>query len=199
MDLATLREPVEVYEAAAGKPERLAKRIESGAEMHEWERAALAALVRGELVEPERKPGQSTLPHLDYGTKKALYKKRIVNSALKLEYYKKRLRALGKLYGKSKDIEEHVAMQDGLSHSEKESVLNHIKRSKKSKKRTDNSKDYPDSSRKKRIVQHYQRWLLDTGRLPKFSQPLDFFERYNSLYPQRALDKGTADSPCEED
>lgn len=47
--LQELREPIEVYEAAVGKPERLIAYLRSDEYIGEWMREALAAYLAGEL------------------------------------------------------------------------------------------------------------------------------------------------------
>lgn len=170
MDLDDFREPIEVYEAAAGNGEPLALRIESGAKMNDWERDALIAFLRGELVRPERGRGQSTLPHLDNGTKKALERQRIRNSVAKLRFYMAQLKERGEHYGYFAKVLDHVAVQDNLSHDEIERVVNLYKRPLKPKARGEMN---PTQG----IVRQYQIWLLATGRLPNFPQPVSYLHR----------------------
>jgi hypothetical protein len=177
MDLIALREPVEVYEAATGNGEPLAQRIESGAEMHEWERAALAAYLRGELVPPKRGRGQRTLLHLAAGTKEALKRQRIENSVVKLRFIMGQLRDRRESYGKFQKVLDYVAEQDGLSRHEIESVNNRFNRAEKPKK-------CPDTAPANGIVRLYQRWLLETGRLPDFPQQVDLWQRLDILHGQ---------------
>jgi len=128
MDMDDFLEPVEVYEAAAGNGELLAQRIESGAEMTGWERVALVAFLRGELVPPKRGRGQRTLPHLSFGTKEHLERLRVKNSVALLRYIMRRLKESGKAYGNFESALEHVAAHDKLSQVEIESVVNLYRR-----------------------------------------------------------------------
>lgn len=192
MDLADLREPVEVYEAAAGNGEPLAQRVESGAKMNGWERAALAAYLRGELVPPKRGRGQRTLPHLAEGTKEALERQRIANSVAALRFYMGQLRERGEHYGNFAKVLDHVAAQDGLSAEEIESVVYRYRRTEKPKAR-------PDTDPAKGIVRRYQRWLLDTGRLPEYPQPVGLLHRLYILDGQPDPHKWIADLLREED
>ena len=170
MDLKELREPIEVYEAAAGNTEPLALRIESGAVMHDWEREALVAYLRGELVPPKRGRGQQTLPHLTQGTKQALEQLRIENAVVLLRHIMKILKADGEKYKIFDKAIAHVVEHRALTGEEQERVVNRYRRSKASK--VDGVADL-----KWGIVIPYQQWLLRTGRLPEYPQRVGFLER----------------------
>lgn len=169
MDIEELREPLEVYAAAAGDGELLAKRIESGCKMTAWERRALTAFLRGELAPPKRKPGQRTLPHLPSDTVEGLNRLRIENAVILLRFQMSRRRENGEAYGNFRRVLEQVADHDGLSAEETESVLNSYKRSNSRKLK---------SNPVKPLVQMYHRWLLRTGRLPDFPQPVGIPPRF---------------------
>jgi hypothetical protein len=163
------REPLEVYEAAIGNPEPLAKRIESGAEMTGWERVALVAFLRGELVPPKRGRGQSNLPHLESMTKEKLRRQRIRNSAAKLRHYMDQLRERGEHYGNFAKVLDHVAEQDKLSEDEVQSVNNHYRKGRENQKGTNET---PAGG----VVLVFHKWLLRTGRLPELPQPVSHLE-----------------------
>jgi hypothetical protein len=167
MDLnEAFREPVEVYEAADGNGEALAQRIESGANMTKWERAALAAFFRGELVPPKRGRGQQTLPHLAARTKDNLKRKRIKSAVGLLRFHMRDLRKRGLAYGNFLNALDHVADELALTADEAESVAVLYRKPEKKKE----LKNYDIN---KEVVKNYQLWLLNTGRLPDFPQPVD--------------------------
>lgn len=167
--LENLRHPVEVFEAASGNPEPLAQRVESGIRMSDTERAALAAFLRGELVPPKRGRGQTTLPHLARDTREEVERRRIRDAVAVLRFHMRDLRKRGERHVKFADVLNHVAKERGLSAEEIESALNLYKRGSKAKNRYHGS-IYGDPA--KNIVKIYQRWLLNTGRLPEFPQPI---------------------------
>ena len=80
MGLRDIYEPVEVYQAAMGDPEPLARRIESGVEMKSWEREALVCFLRGELVPPKRGKGEKTVSYL-HDTEAYAFKAELENAA----------------------------------------------------------------------------------------------------------------------
>lgn len=192
MDFKDLREPVEVYQAAAGETEPLARRIESGEELNYWDRIALAAYLRGELVEPKRGRGQNTLPHLARNTKQALKRLRIENAVVLVRAYMRLLRERGEHYGNFEKVLDHVAERDNLSPEEVERVVNSYRRAK-------TPKENPALAQRKGIVGMYQEWLLRTGRLPDFPQPVGYFERLEILYGWSAALGGDCDDQHEED
>lgn len=166
MDLnEAFREPVEVYEAADGNGEALAQRIESGANMTALERAALAAFFRGELAPPKRGRGQRTLPHLATRTKDTLERKRIKSAVGLLRFHMRDLRKRGLVWGSFPKALEHVADELALTADETESVA--VLYRKPVKKNEEQNNDV-----NKEIVKKYHVWLLNTGRLPDFPQPV---------------------------
>lgn len=163
----TFREPVEVYEAADGNGEALAKRIESGANMTKWERAALAAFFRGKLVPPKRGRGQQTLPHLATRTKDTLERKRIKSAVGLLRFYMRELRNHDLAYGNFPKALDHVADELALTADETESVVVMYRKSAK-------KNEEPNYDLNEETVKNYHLWLLNTGRLPDFPQPVGF-------------------------
>lgn len=163
MNLSQLREPIEVYQAAAGDPEPLAKRIESGAEMYEWERDTLAAFLRGELVPPKRGRGQRTLAHLAEGTEEEVKRRRIKNAAVLVDFIMQELRKKKEHYGRKQEVIDHVSKKKYLSWEE----INRLHDMLKSGAWSEPNFQKDDGNG---ILHNYHRWLLKTGRLPEFPQ-----------------------------
>lgn len=163
MNLNELREPVEVYQAASGDPEPLAKRIESGAEMFDWERETLAAYLRGELVPPKRKRGQSTLSYLARRTEEEVKRRRIIDAAVWVEFIMRELRKTGQNYRKRTEVIDHVSKEKCLSGNEILRLNTMLKSG--AWKESDSQKYLPVG-----ISQNFHFWLLKEGRLQDFPQ-----------------------------
>lgn len=157
MALRDIYEPIEVYQAAIGDPEPLARRIESGVEMMSWEREALACLLRGELMPPKRGKGETTVSYLN-DTEAYASKAELENAAALYQHMMNDIRHKdGSNYGKRKLVLEQVADLMGLS---VDTLDNYLRRSKRAKEQ---SEDQPDW-----VIVHFHRWMRKNGHLPEY-------------------------------
>ena len=179
LDLEDIREPVEVYKAAIGDIEPLAKRFEETETFSRYEREAMSAYVRGLLVPPRRGRGQTSLPYLSADTKDAAERLRIANAVVFIRHIMGELRKEKEHYGRFGEVLNYVAEYDGLSSDEIERVVSEYRRSKpKSVEQKIDDTPY--------AVKQFHRWLLRTGRLPTFPQPISFFEKLEILVRGRS-------------
>lgn len=162
--LARIHEPVEVYLAAVGDPEPLARRIESSVHMEEWERDTLACFIRGELIPPKRKRGQKAIPYLE-NTEKHHRWRALENAAAMYREIMHRLNANGSNHLRRNEVLEYVAKHDSLN---VETLDNYLRRSTKDKSKR---RDTP-----KRVIVLFHQWLHRTGRLKDYDQPMGFLE-----------------------
>ena len=154
------REPIEVYEAALGNTEPLAKRIESGVEIYQYERDSIAAYIRGELVPPKLKRGEKTVPYLN-NTKNEFDNINMKNAVCEYHYF---MRLIKKSKGNNNDASKCVTSYIANKRIvDEEKLINNIRRSKISKleKKTVITPI---------IIQNYHKWLHITGKLPNYQK-----------------------------
>jgi len=149
--------PVEVYLAAVGKPERLARRILENDKLPPNERRALASLLRGELKPPKRKRGQKRLGYLT--STEDVNEQLILDAVLDYHHI---MGEVKKEYGTNHKLKfdciEYISERVGINY---DTLLNRINRPRK-----DLGKKAADKISYEEVEFH--RWLHKTGRLPDY-------------------------------
>lgn len=185
-DFSELREPIEVYLAAAGDPKPLADRIESRAELHAWERQAIALFLRGELQRPDQ---NGSLKFRSRGKKRVSYmplreRDHIALNAQRAaetyRFYMSELRRSGTAHNKSDIVTEQVAREFSIT---PDAVRNALKSSPNTRKQC------PSEEETNSLVQRYHAWLFNTGRLKSYEPDARFLPMPHPLWKHFVRDE----------
>lgn len=123
MDIGDLRNPVEVWEAAIGRPKRLIELLESGRPMSRRTKMALALLFKGDLQEKGTRRGKPPKS----ADRVAFWQDH--NLAAAVARYRRIANRLGhaRMYGKADRVIAHVITKTGVEEDRLLAALAHSK------------------------------------------------------------------------